>query len=437
MERIPPSGTTHPPDLFADASRQQIPKYDSDSLAGTRLLFLQWFRRWLPSLALGAFIVLFLLHFVMVWKCAVNIASDDEWAVFRDPTAISLKWILTQHNEHRIVTTKLLIWAQYHLNGWNQRTNIILNFIVYGLILGWLIWSARQLAPKIPLWVILGFTVFLLSPILWMNHLIGLQVCFHFWLLPFLVSTYFFFGSIQTWQRLSIGVVATIISVYSLATGLTSGAIVLSLFVLFKVTRAYEAKSRQDRAREIRQLILGAAGVAGAMTLYFVDYYTDPRHPPLALPTELRFWRQFLNLVSFGFGVDLISTRLGAICLLIVIAPIGWQVWKQRGRLSTSQWTVYATVIAILGTLGSVAAARAPLGIEWSKTSRYFEIGMPLIIFSVLSWSWMLQRKKLLEVSVLIGLWIFCMATFSDNWSFDPYRQIEQENRRLVRSGLL
>lgn len=149
--------------------------------------------------------------------------------MFRDPTANSLKWILTQHNEHRIVTTKLLIWAQYHLNGWNQRTNISLNFIVYGLILGWLVWSARQLAPKIPLWVILGFTVFLLSPILSMNHLIGLQVCFHFWLLPFLVSTYFFFGSIQTWQRLSIGVVATIISVYSLATGLTSGAIMLSL----------------------------------------------------------------------------------------------------------------------------------------------------------------------------------------------------------------
>jgi hypothetical protein len=42
METIPPSGTIHPPDLFADASRQQIPKYDSaDSLAGTRLLFLQ------------------------------------------------------------------------------------------------------------------------------------------------------------------------------------------------------------------------------------------------------------------------------------------------------------------------------------------------------------------------------------------------------------
>lgn len=404
----------------------------SESSAGDRTLFVLpgWFRRWLPGLAGAVFAAFFLLHFVMVWRCAVNIASDDEWSVFRDPKAISLRWILTQHNEHRIVTTKLLIWILYQLNGWNHRSNIIFNFVVYGVIVVWLIWSARRLAPRIPLWAILGFTVFLLSPILWMNHLIGLQVCFHFWLLSFLVSTYFLFGSIQSWQRLSIGVGASLISLYSLGSGLASVPIVLLSFCLFKIIRARAAGSGPDRAPEIRQLILVAGGIGIAMGLFFIGYSGVAKHPRLALPFELRFWRQLLNLVSFGFGVDLVSTRFGAICLLIVVAPIVWQVWQQRGKLSASQWTVYVTVIAILGTLASVASARAPFGVDWSKTSRYAEIGMPLIILSVLSWSWVLERKRLLEISALAGLWFFCLVAFSDNWRFNIYRQVAA-NKKL------
>lgn len=390
---------------------------------------LAWIRTWAPRLALGAFVILFLIHLALIWKLAVNIPSDDEWAVFENPAAISLKWTFSPHNEHRIVTTKFLIWLQYHLNGWNHKTHLVISFIIYGVTLAWLVWFTRKLAPWIPLWIILGFTVFLLSPILWMNHLVGLQVCFHFWLLFFLVSTYFLFGSIQSWPRLVIGCFATILSLYSLATGLTSAAILLLLFCVFKVTRAYTAQSGQERAREIRQLMLGAVLVGGAMAFWFVGYQIPPTHRGLSSPFELSFWRQFLNLVSFGFGIDAISTRLGAICLLIVTAPIIWQVWQQRGKLSTQQWTAYVTVIGILATLASVAAGRAPFGIEWSKTARYAEIGMPLIVLSVLSWSWVVRGKKKIETTVLVGLWSFFMVAFSNNWGLGTYRQIAASRR--------
>jgi hypothetical protein len=383
----------------------------------------------MPRIVLAAFIVLFLMHFAVVWESAVNLPSDDEWNVFQSSAALSLKWVWLQHNEHRIVTTKFLFWLLYHWDGWNHKTNVVLNFIIYGVTLAWLIWFAKKLAPRIPLWVILGFTAFLLSPILWMNHLIGLQVCFHFWLLFFLISTYFLFGPVQSWQRLLIGGLAAILSLYSLATGLTSVPVTVLLFCLFKISRAFSASSRQERINEVRQLVLVAMLVGGAMAVYFVRYLVSKTNRGLALPYELSFWRQLLNLVSLAFGIEVISSALGVLCLLMVTAPVIWQVWKQRGKLSAQQWTVYATVLVILATLASIAAGRAPFGIEWSKTSRYAEIGFPLIILCVISWSWVLEKKKSVERIVLAGLWVFCLVAFSDNWNFERYWQ-RAANRR-------
>lgn len=384
-----------------------------------------WISTWAPRMIVGGFVSLFLVHFAFVWKSSVNIPSDDEWSVvFRSPAAISLRWILSQHNEHRIVTTKFLIWLLYQINGWNLRTNIILNFIIFGVTVGWLIWVVKRLAPRMPLWVILGFAVFLLSPVLWMNHLIGLQVCFHFWLLSLLISTYFLFGSIQAWQRLAIGLLATIVSVYSLGTGLVSGPIVIFLFCLFKVDRAVSAPSREERAHEIKQLSFVAVAAVSAIAVWFVGFHKPENYRGLSLPFAMSFWRQFLNLVAFGFGIDRISSAIGSICLLIVAAPVVMQVIQKRGKLSTAQWTVSVTMIAILGTLASVAVGRAPFGIEWSKTSRYAEIGMPLIILSAVSWSWCLQRKHIIRVAVLVSLWLFCLISFSNNWSFHTYGEV-------------
>ncbi|HVQ40062.1 MAG TPA: hypothetical protein VMS31_21160 [Pyrinomonadaceae bacterium] len=386
-------------------------------------------RTWTLILVLGGFVALFLIHFAIVWKSVVNLPSDDEWALLRDPDTLSLRWIWVQHNEHRIVTTKFLIWLLYHWDGWNLQTNVLINFIIFGVTLAWLIWVAKKLSPRLPLWAILGFTVFMLSPILWMNHLIGLQVCFHFWLLFFLISTYFLFGPIQNWQRLVIGGLAAAASLYSLGTGLSSVPIVFLLFCLFKLFRAYFANNKEERVREVRQLGLTGAIVVGSTALWMVGFYA-PNKRGLAWPYELAFWRQLLNLVSLAFGVEVISTALGAICLLIVIAPVLWQVWKQRGQLTPQQWTSYATVIGILATLASIAAGRAPFGIGWSKVSRYAEIGMPLIILSALNWNWVLQKRKTGATIALLGLWCFCFVGFFDNWSFDRYWQ-RAANRRI------
>jgi hypothetical protein len=81
---------------------------------------------------------LYLLHLVCVWKYAVNVPYWDEWDLFTPtqlPSGLSLRWLFAQHNEHRLVTTRLLIWILYRLDGWNVATHQLVNIVVYGTLL--------------------------------------------------------------------------------------------------------------------------------------------------------------------------------------------------------------------------------------------------------------------------------------------------------------
>ena len=140
---------------------------------------------WLTGFAVLVCIGLYIFHFYLISKYAVDVPYWDEWASFEPnqlPRGLSLDNLFAQHNEHRIVTTRLFVSLQFHLNGWNLATHQLLNFVIYGLILIAIGWFAIGAAPQMPTWLILSFIVFLLSPINWFNHFMGYQSHIHFWL---------------------------------------------------------------------------------------------------------------------------------------------------------------------------------------------------------------------------------------------------------------
>src|SRR5262245_11846323 len=129
------------------------------------------FKGALTKLPLLVCIAVFLFHFNLIRKYAVNIPNQDDWALFagdNHPASLDLPWLYIEHNEHRTATTKLLVWFQFQLNGWNLRTHYLIDFFIYGVFLALLTWVARKWASDIPTWVILSFIVFLLSPIIWL-----------------------------------------------------------------------------------------------------------------------------------------------------------------------------------------------------------------------------------------------------------------------------
>jgi hypothetical protein len=120
----------------------------------------------------------------LIWKYAVDVPFEDEWASFEPnqlPSGLSFSSLIVQHNEHRLVTTRLLVWLQYRLNGWNLAVHQIINFLLYGVTLLTLLWVLMSDGPPHVGVAVLWFAPYLLSPINRANHFWGYQSQLHFW----------------------------------------------------------------------------------------------------------------------------------------------------------------------------------------------------------------------------------------------------------------
>lgn len=322
--------------------------------------------------------------------------------------------------EHIIATTKLFVWMQYHLNDWNIPVNLALNFLIFGFLVGWMVWFADRSVPEIPRYAKLAFAIFLLSPIDWFNHFMATQTCFLIYLIFFFVGSYLLFHHAQRWSHIVAGCLLCLLSIYSLASGWGSCLVLLVAFCVFKGTRIY---SRDKPARnEVLQLATTVFLVGAALTLW-ISQYSSPPNVTLVLPSDRRFWQFFLNLVSFGFGIEKFSSAWGMICLLIVLVPIGAITWKSKFRLTSMEWVSFVMVAGILANVAEIATGRAAPGVvAGSKAVRYVEFVLPLIPLSMIHWAVLFRRRRWLQAVTLAGLFIFCFVAFWNDWAFDPYR---------------
>ena len=378
----------------------------------------------LAAAASLALLTLFLIHFSAVRHKAVNLPQADEWGLLaanNHPASLDLPWLYEQVNDHRTATTKLLVWGQYQIDGWNVHNQLVINFLIYTATLILLILLVTRLSFEIPVWVIMSFVAFQLSPIIWPDHMIAYAVAIHFWLLFFLIAAWGLFSTSQSWISLGLASIAAIVSAYSFASGVLTGGVLLIFFATFKLLRVLKAQQQQERRRELIQMVFVIVAVGGSLVGWVVNY----RHPGYlthyAWPYQIEFWSVFLNLVSVSFGVDGLSWRLGLVCLLLVVIPIAWEGWKRRLSLTPPQWASFAMVAAILVDLAAVATGRAFLGIGWTKVGEYSEHGMPLIVLSAIHWASLFRPYRFLKWAAVGALWIFCAVAFADNWNFGIY----------------
>lgn len=386
-----------------------------------------------PRLPLLVFILLYVSHFMVIWSNAVDVPYMDEWELLGGG-ALSQKfpvdWFFAQHNEHRMVTTKVLVWLQYRLTHWNLPIHQAINFLIYGLLIGVTIRFARKVDPHLKLWVIVSFAILLLSPLNSQNHFWGFQSTFHFVLLFFIGAVFFLFEDDQRWAAILIGSGLATLAIYSLSSGLVSAVVLLFVFCGFKLMRLTRVDQKQ-RKHEIFQLLTVTLILLTAIFLWFVDYRSVVNHPYFSFPTTVQFWQHFLNVIALGFGFTLPSIVPGFVCLGIIISPIVINLWRSRAQMPSSTWAVYAVILGILATVCSISIARASFGVAQSKSSRYAEFGMLLIPFTVLAWRTLFQedaRKRELSTA-LLGVFLF--SSFLGDWSlFSTYQADAAERRK-------
>lgn len=391
--------------------------------------------RILNGLAILGCVGLYLYHFFVVWTYAVDIPFWDEWEMLR-PGALSsnlnVPWLFAQHNEHRIVTDKLFIWLLYRWNGWDIAVQQLFNFGIYGVLLLVVIQMARKIAPKMPLWAILAFVVFLLSPINHENHLMAFQSSFHFVVLFFLCAVLFLFSTktgvdgttTQSWKSLLVGSLFAILSIYSLSSGLLSCAVLLLVFGIWKMQRARRSPTA-GHAREWRQFVTAGLLVGGAIALWFVGWHASTSQALKASPFSALFWVWFLNILSAGFGFASYSVLAGLACLVFVLAPFAWPLLRSRQSEDSmanafSFWAPGAITLGLLAVLLFITSGRIGYGLPASKTPRYTEFVSLLIPLAAAAWYQSIESDKR-RVGVVAALWAFCFLSFLPTWSYFRY----------------
>lgn len=379
--------------------------------------------------ALAACAALYVAHFACILKYAVNIPYWDEWEAVAPGGIIdnqTVSQLFAQHNEHRIITTKILTLALYKLDGWNLITHQALNFIIYGLLILLIVRTLEKYVPQLPTWITLSFVIFLFSTVNHENFFWGFQTQFHFTLLFMLLAVRFLFDETQSRKTLLGGVFFSWLTIYSTSGGMIETIVILAAYVCFKLVRR---RQPENKPAEIRQLAIVSILIGGAIALYFVGYIKPEGHPPLVLPHRVEFWHYFLNLLSGGFGFDSLKQMPGMIILLFTLVPVAGEIWKKRFQLPNGSWTIIVSILAVMGLLCSITMGRAGfMVVEQSKSSRYAEFVCILIPLGLAMWAIFLGERVRLRNYLYLLFWIFCAVGFARYWDFPKtYSAVAQE----------
>jgi hypothetical protein len=385
----------------------------------------------LNTFVAGVLAFYFCIHWIIILRTGVDIPYWDEWSML-NPGALSSKfnwsWIWRHHVDHRIVLTKLQIWLLYRINGWNLVSQMAMNFLIYGALIGTLFQICRKTAPTLPRWLLGLFTSFCLSTLPAEGHVWAFESQYHFALLFSLLALYFLFRPRQKIRHLLWALFFGGLSMFSLASGIVTTLSGFFIFSIFKFLR-----SRQSQKRELLSLSIAALFFLGLIFVWSHNFVKPWYLPARIYPHHLEFWNFFVNLVSFGFGFQKISATLGLFCLFLVSFPLLILFLRNIKNPDPKVWLYGATVFGVLMTVVVVSIGRAGWGLSSSKTIRYSEFGLLLVPLTAVGWWNVLAHSLKLRTIVITLLFLFFSVSFLDDWSFKYYYETQTERLRTVQ----
>ncbi len=273
---------------------------------------------------------------------AVDMPFDDEFDLFINPEMTSrfnLNWLLPSQGELKIVSTRLLTWVFYHINGYNGKSVIIFNFFLSCVgyyVLYKILRSSAKDFPFLPLFFIPFF-----SDIFWMNRLISFQSQVYFMLLFCYLSIYF--GFVKNKPIISsIFVFLATISQSFVAPVAIYCSLCLREIIISKSTA-------------VKKLIIPSVIVI--LGIYFglseISSPTDPNWHGYVYPNSLFFYREAAHLVLRGIFVE----RFGAVWEVYVVLASVCIITKLiiEKKLYSSKY--FAPIFAILAMYCSLLVA--------------------------------------------------------------------------------
>jgi hypothetical protein len=316
-----------------------------------------------------------------------------------------------------------MAWLNLKFFGLNFKIQNMINLAMFaGLLAAVAVFKNKVLGSKnfeyFPL-----FMIFLLSPIIWENHLWAFQSQFHLVLLFSILMLYRSYHVELSVKSAILFSLYAVLAIFSFSAGVIFVATYLLCMTVYIV--AGIKGNRVERTAGWRFLLI-VCGIC-VISIYLWSFgYEAPEWPrPKAFPTDFKFWEYFFNIISFGFGFKKMQILPGVVSLLLVTFPPIILLIKKESRWQPSTWLVLSAILGILVVLSAVSVGRA--WIYPSKTSRYAEIGFLLIPYAALGW-WLVMKEGPKRIVMLSSLWIFCLMSYSQDLSTYSYAEFKQIN---------
>lgn len=320
-----------------------------------------------------------------------------------------------QHNEHRVVLSRLLFWVDYAWFGGSVWLLLAINYLLValGCVVFWKIWRERE----IPGFRFVGFflVAWLFSWSQKENLVWAFQSQFILAQLLPLIAFYCLHKSAQA-KANNYFALATLFGVLSVGS-MTNGVLALPLMAVFAALMGMGW-------RRSGFLLLLAVATAGA---YFYDFVRPPNHGSLAKtlsedPLGLiqyvlvyvggPFYPIAKKLAGHGL-VALHATQVAGLFLALSALAFLVQELLKRER-STLQLALLAFILYIGGTALGTAGGRLLFGIEQALSSRYmtpalmawaalFMLYAPLLLKKIEDKRWKLWVPAFVLLAMLVS----------------------------------
>jgi len=321
---------------------------------------------WVPCLEFGAFAAL--LFGIKLWLIATYGNATpfwDQWDaeaanLYKPVLEGTLGWsdLVAPHNEHRILTTRLLALVLLAANGiWNPLLQMAVNAALHVAALGFGIALLARVIGRRHLPALLIFSLALFGvPYAWENTLAGFQAQFYFLLLFSIPALWLTVTrnplSVRWWG----GVACAMFAFLSLASGILALAAAALVGAGFYVLGL----------RKTNKQLLAVAILAGLFMLGLALTPTIAGHASLRAAS----FAQFLDVLTAALAWPAASSVFAAVIRnLPALVFAGAILWK-RPPANDRNWYLLALVIWALGQAVSIAYGRA----VGNLSSRYLDL---------------------------------------------------------------
>lgn len=350
----------------------------------------------------GTWLVLLAAALWLVATCGRNVPFADDWEILPALTGdqpVTLQWLWSQHNEHRIPLPRLVVLGLLGVSGNDFRAGMYFNVMLLAGLAAATIVVAKQLRG-VTTWSDAFF------PLLFLNwgHCENLLWC---WQVEFLSST------------LLAGIVLLLIA--SSREGMTLGRIlgITCCLILLPLTGAngfvltpplllwlpYAALTwwRNRATSPKRESLLVLVALAAAFipaTTYLLTFQRSANHLPT--PNVQAAVQTALECLSMSLGPVGEVWRIAAFATLGLGFFAGWLLVGVCGQQPGERCRALGLLFFLIGSLGLCVAigwGRGGLGRGAGLTGRYFTLLAPavacvylvLIVYGDRAWQWWAQ----------------------------------------------